>query len=191
MTFDARLIDRLRGGLFSLPIPVFTLLAFVVFALLMLIVGLATTAWDPGIELSRQGSLVFAAIFGAIMTVGSAVGELSRRKKFVDAGDRAAYHRAIDLEVLPLDGVPMHWREQMLTEIADRSRAQFGAIAIAVALGLVIAAMIARGGEWPLIVLAVALYAALVIALLMQIKRSRRAERLYVASSPRMEEGAR
>lgn len=191
MTSDARLIDSFRMRLFASPIPVFAIMAFVVFVLLMLVVAIATGKWDPGIELSVQGSVVFAAIFGAGMAVGSTVGERSRRKKFANAQDRAAYHRAVDLEVLPDAGVPMHWREQMLTEITERSRALFGAIALSVALGFVIAAMIARGGEWPLIVVALALYVALGVGLFLQVQRSRKVERLYEASRPRTVEGAR
>lgn len=191
MTSDTRLIDRFRAGLYGLPIPVFALLAFVGFGLLMYLVGIATGKWDPGIEPSQQGSVVFALIVGAVMAVGSIVGEHSRRKKFVGAQDRTAYNRAVDLEVLPDDGAPMHWREHMLTEIEERSRALFGAIVFAVAVGFVIAAMIARGGEWPLIVAVVAFYGALAAGLLMQVQRSKKAERLYSASSPRMTESAR
>ena len=174
-----------------MPLPAFALLAVVVFVLLMLVVAIATGKWDPGIEPSVQGSVVFAAIFGGAMAVGSTVGERSRRKKFADAQGRTAYHCAVDLEVLPDAGVPMHWREQMLTEITERSRALFGAIALAVALGFVIAAMLARGGEWPLIVVAFALYVALGVGLVLQVQSSRKVERLYEASSGRPVEGAR
>lgn len=191
MTSDTRLIDSFRTRLYALPIPVFAILAFVVFGLLMLVVGLATRTWDPGIELSQQGSVVSAAIFGAVMAVGITAGENSRRKKFVGAQDRAAYHRAVDHEVLPDAGIPMHWREQMLTEIADRSGSLFGAIAFAVAFGFVIAAMIVRGGEWPLVVAAIAAYGVMVTVLLLQVRRSKKVERMYAASSPRHMEGAR
>lgn len=191
MTSDTRLIDSFRTRLYALPIPVFAILAFVVFGLLMLVVGLATRTWDPGIELSQQGSVVSAAIFGAVMAVGITAGENSRRKKFVGAQDRAAYQRAVDREVLPDSGIPMHWREQLLTEIADRSGSLFGAIAFAVAFGFVIAAMIVRGGEWPLVVAAIAAYGVMVTVLLLQVRRSKKVERMYAASSPRHMEGAR
>lgn len=191
MTSDTRLIDSFRTRLYALPIPVFAILAFVVFGLLMLVVGLATRTWDPGIELSQQGSVVSAAIFGAVMAVGITAGENSRRKKFVGAQDRAAYQRAVDREVLPDSGIPMHWREQLLTEIADRSGSLFGAIAFAVAFGFVIAAMIVRGGEWPLVVAAIAAYGAVVSILFLQVRRSKKVERMYAASSPRHMEGAR
>ena len=191
MTSDLRLIDRFRVGLYALPLPAFALLAFVIVVPLMRIAGLATRKWDPGIELSQQGSVAFTAIFGAAVVVGITVGEHSRRKKFVGAQDRAAYHRAVDREILPDSGIPMHWREQLLTEIADRSGSLFGAIAFAVAFGFVIAAMIVRGGEWPLVVAAIAAYGVMVTVLLLQVRRSKKVERMYAASSPRRVEGAR
>ena len=190
MTSDLRLMDRFRAGLYALPITVFAILAFVVFMLLIFIVGIASRKWDPGFELSQQGNVVFTAIFGGAMAVGSTVGEHSRRKKFVGAQDRAAYHRAVDREVLPDSGIPMHWREQLLTEIADRSGSLFGAIVFAVAFGFVIAAMIVRGGEWPLVVAAIAAYGAVATILFLQVRRSKKVERMYAASSPRRMEGA-
>lgn len=183
MSPEARPIDRARAGLYALPILVFALLAFVFFVLLLLLVGLAAREWDPGFELSQQGSVVAAAIAGGAMTVGITVGEHSQRKKFVGAQDRAAYQRAVDREVLPDSGIPTHWREQLLTEIADCSGSLFGAIAFAVAFGFVIAAMVLRGGEWPLIVAAIALYGALAAGLFMRVRRSKKVERLYAATS--------
>ena len=191
MASDARLIDRFRMGLYALPLPAFALLAFVIVVPLMRITGLATRTWDPGFELSQQGSVAFTAIFGAAVVVGITVGEHSRRKRFDGAQDRAAYQHAVDREVLPDSGIPMHWREQLLTEIADRSGSLFGANAFAVAFGFVIAAMTVRGGEWPLVVAAIAAYGAVVSVLFLQVRRSKKVERMYAASSPRRVEGAR
>ncbi|HJE91696.1 MAG TPA: hypothetical protein K8V11_11890 [Dietzia timorensis] len=191
MTSDARLIDSYRVGLYALPLPAFALLAVVVFWLVGFLAATALTEWDPGIDFSLRGSFVYAVIVGAVLAGGSIVGEHSRRKKFVDAQDRAEYHRAVDHEVLPDDGAPMHWRERMLTEIAERSRAYLSAVILVVAMGLVTASMMARGGEWPLLLAAVGLCAALGVGLFLQVQRSKKAKRLYAASNPRMTESAR
>lgn len=187
MDTDLRLIDRFRTRLYALPIPVFAAVVFLVLAIEMLVVITVYNELDPRLDLSAGAIVAISVIVGAIIAASWTKSEKSSRKNFFDACDRAAYHRAIELETLPDVGAPTHWCEHMLTEIAERSRTYIGTVALATAMLLTLFSMVAAGGGWAPGVVALAVCAVLAAVSYVQFQRSTKVKKLYETCSSRTE----